>query len=385
QVTFLQEIASINVVLLSDTDQNDKRGKQIIRDLWQSQKPLICLFAEKENIVAGKSSQNIKIAIKNRNEAELIDEITATIRDFLAGSIATCSLDACVKTAREHGFLIDEDKEECKEAKSKAEALMVLLKKHSLASLKEELLPLQGELWHRWCKKDKELTRLHDKKNRSIEQHRSQIESDKYAIRRDQLSKAFPLNNLMKSVLEFLQSHPEATKKYFLQWMKVFMDELSSDRLVDLHQKYHKLWSEILIKKKEENNLKTRLQNDLEKLSAEINDSTIGLEHILREVGQVYEALDAMVQKDKCFLELPQIAADLMVSGYPIELMDGDASYVPLKWVGAVFDSLIEKLGDRKVFVLSVLGIQSTGKSTLLNAMFGLQFSVSAGRCTRGA
>ncbi|XP_065258062.1 interferon-induced very large GTPase 1-like [Emys orbicularis] len=385
QVTFLQEIASINVVLLSDTDQNDKRGKQIIRDLWQSQKPLICLFAEKENIVAGKLSQNVGIGIKNRNEAELIDEITATIRDFLAGSIATCSLDACVKSAREHGFLIDEDKEECKEAKSKAQELMFLLRKHSLASMKEELLPLQGELWHRWCKKDKELTRLHDKKNRSIEQHRSQIESDKYAIRRDQLSKAFPLNNLMKSVLEFLQSHPEATKKYFLQWMKVFMDELSSDRLVDLHQKYHKLWSEILIKKKEENNLKTRLQNDLEKLSAEINDSTIGLEHILREVGQIYEALDAMIQKDKCFLELPQIAADLMISGYPIELMDGDASYVPLKWVGAVFDSLIEKLGDRKVFVLSVLGIQSTGKSTLLNAMFGLQFSVSAGRCTRGA
>uniref|UniRef100_A0A674J1T2 VLIG-type G domain-containing protein n=1 Tax=Terrapene triunguis TaxID=2587831 RepID=A0A674J1T2_9SAUR len=384
QVTFLQEIASINVVLLSDTDQSDEKGKQIIHDLSQSQKPLICLFAEKENIVPGKSSQNVGIGIKNRNEAELIDEITATIKDFLAGSIATCSLDSCVKTARQHGFLIDEDKKECKEAKDKAKKLMDLFKNPSLASMKEELLPLQGELWHRWCKKDKELTHLQEKSNRSIEQHRSQIESDKDAIRRDQLSKAFPLNNLMKSVLEFLQSHPEDTKKYFLQWMKVFMDDLSSDRLAKLHQKYHELWSEMLTKKKE-NDLKTGLQNDLEKLSAEINNSTIGLEHILREVGQIYEALDAMVQKDKWFLELPQIAADLIVSGYPIELMDGDASYVPLKWVGAVFDSLIEKLGDRKVFVLSVLGIQSTGKSTLLNAMFGLQFSVSAGRCTRGA
>ena len=36
-------------------------------------------------------------------------------------------------------------------------------------------------------------------------------------------------------------------------------------------------------------------------------------------------------------------------------------------------------------FVLSVLGLQSSGKSTLLNALFGLQFTVSAGRCTRGA
>nr|KAF6438013.1 hypothetical protein HJG59_008709 [Molossus molossus] len=85
------------------------------------------------------------------------------------------------------------------------------------------------------------------------------------------------------------------------------------------------------------------------------------------------------------FLSLPQMAADLMISGIPIELMDGDASYVPLKWVAAVFDKVSEKLGDKRVFVLSVLGLQSSGKSTLLNAMFGLQFSFSTGRCTRGA
>ncbi|XP_016161196.1 PREDICTED: interferon-induced very large GTPase 1-like, partial [Ficedula albicollis] len=76
---------------------------------------------------------------------------------------------------------------------------------------------------------------------------------------------------------------------------------------------------------------------------------------------------------------------EIACPGYPVELMDGDASYLPLRWVGAIFDSLIERLGDKRVFVLSVLGIQSTGKSTLLNAMFGLQFKVSAGRCTRGA
>jgi len=34
---------------------------------------------------------------------------------------------------------------------------------------------------------------------------------------------------------------------------------------------------------------------------------------------------------------------------------------------------------------VSVLGIQSTGKSTLLYTIFGVQFNVSAGRCTRGA
>jgi hypothetical protein len=74
-----------------------------------------------------------------------------------------------------------------------------------------------------------------------------------------------------------------------------------------------------------------------------------------------------------------------MILGYPIELMDGDASHIQSKWISAVLDKVTEKLGDKKLFVVSVLGIQSTGKSTLLNAMFGLEFTVSAGRCTKGA
>ena len=40
---------------------------------------------------------------------------------------------------------------------------------------------------------------------------------------------------------------------------------------------------------------------------------------------------------------------------------------------------------DPKIFVLTVLGTQSTGKSTLLNIVFDVQFPVSAGRCTKGA
>ncbi|POI26714.1 hypothetical protein CIB84_009536 [Bambusicola thoracicus] len=387
QLSFLQEISAVNVVLISESDHSDKKGRKILQDLWQSQRPLVCLFTEKENIAAGRSSQNIRIGIKNRNEAELVGKLTETIRDLLEGSCTRFSLDMCLDTARQHGFLVDEDVEECVIAKEKANELVKLLKGEKLSEIKSKLLPLQGKLWYNWCNKDKELTRLQEKGNKSIEHHRSQIERDKAAIRRKQLDKAFPLNQLMKSVLGFLRSQPANTKKYFLQWMRVFMDDLSSDRLEELKREYHQLWSQILAIKKsnEENKAKTVMTKRLDSLSNEINDSSVGLEHILREVGQIYEALESTNSKDECILKLPEIAADLMVSGYPIELMDGDASYVPLQWVAAIFDRLIEKLGDKRVFVLSVLGIQSTGKSTLLNAMFGLQFNVSAGRCTRGA
>ncbi|KAK9535489.1 hypothetical protein VZT92_007867 [Zoarces viviparus] len=117
--------------------------------------------------------------------------------------------------------------------------------------------------------------------------------------------------------------------------------------------------------------------------------ATFGLEHIFREMGQIYEAHASLKKQPERgqtdWSKYPELAAELMISGHPMELMDGDAGQVPLTWISGLLDEVIKKLGDKRVFVLSVLGVQSSGKSTMLNAMFGLQFAVSAGRCTKGA
>jgi len=116
----------------------------------------------------------------------------------------------------------------------------------------------------------------------------------------------------------------------------------------------------------------------------------MGLEHCFRELGQVYEAIkEADLQtfsdiKGKVEL-LPCIAAELLAEGFPMEIMDGETSHVPLTWVKAVIVALEKMFKDKKVFVISILGVQSTGKSTLLNTMLGLRFKVDVGRCTRGA
>ena len=39
---------------------------------------------------------------------------------------------------------------------------------------------------------------------------------------------------------------------------------------------------------------------------------------------------------------------------------------------------------DPRIFVLSIMGVQSSGKSTILNIMFGIQMKTSVGQCTRG-
>ena len=51
-----------------------------------------------------------------------------------------------------------------------------------------------------------------------------------------------------------------------------------------------------------------------------------------------------------------------------------------------MFDKLFnpDGEGNENILVVSVIGPQSSGKSLLLNTLFGAQFLSSAGRCTRG-
>ena len=81
---------------------------------------------------------------------------------------------------------------------------------------------------------------------------------------------------------------------------------------------------------------------------------------------------------------MANIAANVLIDGTAIEVMDGDVINVPVKWLTAVLEK-VEEGNMFKLYKVAALGAQSCGKSTLLNAVFGLNFPVSSGRCTRGA
>ena len=119
-------------------------------------------------------------------------------------------------------------------------------------------------------------------------------------------------------------------------------------------------------------------------------DASFGVEHFFRELAQIYECtmeLQSEVEASKLreAKMFPKVAAQLLLKGYPLEIVDGDAAHIPMEWIKAVLESIKGHIKNSKMFVLSVLGIQSTGKSTLMNTLFGVRFAVSAGRCTRGA
>uniref|UniRef100_A0A8C6TT39 VLIG-type G domain-containing protein n=1 Tax=Neogobius melanostomus TaxID=47308 RepID=A0A8C6TT39_9GOBI len=106
-------------------------------------------------------------------------------------------------------------------------------------------------------------------------------------------------------------------------------------------------------------------------------------------MGQMYEASESLPESDPSrqkLQKLPRLCAQLLLDGFPLELVDGDTSNIPLRWVSDILVQLHELVSpNNKILVITVLGVQGTGKSTLLNTMFGVKFAVSSGRCTRGA
>ncbi|KAK9978770.1 hypothetical protein ABG768_020509, partial [Culter alburnus] len=381
QLQILTEMTSVNVVLLTRLDRNDRHATKI-QNLFRNRKPLICLFTEDECTVTEMRKGKYKIGLKERNQSDVSEELRKVISDCLLESSSTFRLEDVSKHSE---IRVDkEDDEDCRRGREAAQQMMSLLEKKDLIKIKESFLSHQGKLWHQWSQKNKE---LHRPQGNELEMEISNKQTEIKKIRQKQHESN--ISEFMKLFIKEMNSNA-AKKINFLKWLRILLDEYTSADLSALHHKYNKKWSAVL--KCKENHKSEQLKAELkglESISEDLQAAAFGLEHIMREIGQIYESCSSVKKNKKDlqvhFSSLPSLAAEMMISGFPLELMDGDAAHVPVIWISAVLDELIQKLGDQRVFVLSVLGLQSSGKSTMLNAMFGLQFAVSAGRCTRGA
>uniref|UniRef100_F6Q0B6 Upregulator of cell proliferation n=1 Tax=Xenopus tropicalis TaxID=8364 RepID=F6Q0B6_XENTR len=344
-------------------------GKKISKETLESLKKLI------SSLKANKS--HILIKDTKANDAGLVKHIQTIIKTFIKESKKTKKLEDLSNTATELGIKVDENSQECQKAKTYAEEITKEIQ--DVVQYKKETMKLQGNLWKQVAQIEKELCRMRKQGDKGTEEYRSQLIEELNKLHREQNQHDLP--DSMSKFISAITHFSQAEKHFFLKWMKFALDFVARNNLSTLKTEYGDRCS-----------TKTNNQDELKLLDQQISDSSLGVEHFLREMGQFYEAECSMVSQGKIkpdniqFCNLPGIAADLLLDGFPLELIDGDASNIPLQWVTDLLIELDKKTGGKcRMRVITVLGVQSTGKSTLLNTMFGLQFSVSSGRCTRGA
>ncbi|KAG7458480.1 hypothetical protein MATL_G00220630 [Megalops atlanticus] len=258
-------------------------------------------------------------------------------------------------------------------AKQKADEITVRIT--DILLYKESQLPLQGEMCKELAKLEKEECRLKEAGDANIELYKSELCKKKQGLREKQRDHG--VSDAMSRFISALSS-PREQRSYFLKWLKINLDNLSLTHLSGLRQKYKELCQD-----------SSENRGFITDLDRQISSSSLGVEHFLREMGQLYEATSSLPENHPSrqqMQNLPRLCAQLLLDGFPVELVDGDASNIPLQWMKAVLTELHSLTGaNSKIRVVTVLGVQSSGKSTLLNTMFGVQFAVSSGRCTRGA
>ncbi|XP_068102720.1 up-regulator of cell proliferation-like [Hyperolius riggenbachi] len=375
---FLETINNSEFQLLSNCSQSDTvfyfvvspgLGKDITKETQNILLNLLpILRIDKTNCIVKR---------KIDNDADIMIKIQIKCKHILENCHKSVSLRAIPRDFSGHPFVIDEDTEECQRAREHADKITREIQ--DVAVYKSKTMILQRNLWKDLSKIEKELCRMRKQGDKNAETHRSNLLTQRNTLYTQQYQHQMP--KAMKLFTTALSDLSEKERQYFLKWMKFNLDAVARKNLSKLQAIYKERCEDL-----------TNNAQDLQDLDKKISDSSLGTEHFLRELGQFYEAECSMIKQEhiqeheRSFTKLPEIAANLLLDGFPLELIDGDASNIPLQWITDVFTELDKKTGRQcRMRVISVLGVQSTGKSTLLNTMFGLQFPVASGRCTRGA
>ncbi|XP_073491662.1 interferon-induced very large GTPase 1-like isoform X3 [Aquarana catesbeiana] len=378
QFDLLSGVSSAVFVLIESI--NDKQYDLLSNLVRQNPQFFFIVNLEAENsdiikvLQIFSTTHNIKkdkFIVKSRkvNDTQIVKTLQSKMKALIENSMKNPTLEQIAQRASESNFDIDENFRGCKKAREAATTITSQIK--NVLDYKKNVMKLQGDLWKQLTKIEKELCRMRKLEDKDVEEYQSQLREDHFQLRKQQRNQKMASG--VKQFLDALKSFSPVEQKVFLKWLKIQLDKLGRHQLAKLNDEYRELLTDVA------SNAQAFMEID-QKLA----DGSLGVEHFIRELGQFYEVEHSIGKKK--VVSLSKIAANLLLNGFPLELIDGDASNIPMTWITDVLSEL-EIITQRNctVRVVTVLGVQSTGKSTLLNTMFGLHLPTSSGRCTRGA
>ena len=397
-LNFVMDVSSLVYVFIAVKELNEKKELNIeINKILDTFKHKVCLVIMDPRDKSTPTYKPLTVQsdkswyfIAQRNKPNIASAITESIKGILGSQpdFPKISLVKCKSVALKHGMEIDDESEEIISNQSFQEKIRQILcgfishragapPRFDVAAIKEKLLHLQLDSWKerasairdQYCVKSDSSLNLEQREQRSRD-YRKNLN----LARQKQISKLInptEHNEFLLTILKAIRTHFSNANSLTFVWrtLQTCLERLSLEYSFSMEKA------------------------SKEEMKAFITGTnSLGIEHIMRELGQIYESFFLARKRDEInhnldfnVAHLPRFAANIILSGHSFEILDGSVTHVPLTWVSAVLKELSRLVGERKrVFVVGVVGIQSTGKSTLLNTMFGLQFPVKAGRCTRG-
>lgn len=314
---------------------------------------------------------HVLVKVSSTDNEGFVRRVRAIVGNVARSPCRRVSVEDMALVARRLGLRVDEDREECQRAKERMERITRRIQ--DADAYRRDELGLQGEPWRRASQVEKEAGQLQwapepEKLRADLRRHLLELRMQQHG------------QELAWGLQEFIggiSSSCPAERQYFVRWMEWGLARVTPphprptfDTLLPLRQKPSGAmdsgdppWPERL-----------------------------GVEHFLREMGQFYEAESCLLEAGRLpagqrrFAHFPGLALELLLTGLPLELVDGSTLSIPVRWVTGLLKELHARLERRsRLVVLSALGVPGTGKSTLLNTMFGLRFATGKGWGPRGA
>uniref|UniRef100_A0A3Q3Q076 VLIG-type G domain-containing protein n=1 Tax=Monopterus albus TaxID=43700 RepID=A0A3Q3Q076_MONAL len=288
----------------------------------------------------GLNNTNIILKTRQKDDADFVQNLRRTISDVIENTKMKMQIEQMADVAHE-----------CQNAKRNADAITAKIQ--DTLKYKEAQLPLQGQIWKELTNFEKEEFRLQKVGSQNIEEYRSDLQEKKAKHRESQNS-----YNMSKAMSCFISSiSSQGTERcYFLKWMRMNLDNLSQEKLSDLRELYKQK-----CKDSEE-------KEEIKDIDRQLSNSSLGTEHFFPEMGQIYEASLSLPETHPSrqqLQHLPKLCAGLLLDGFPLELVDGDASSIPLRWVSDVLSQMLvvtvlgKNFRDRKLLLQQLMEYKS--------------------------
>ena len=412
QLTFLLSVSNVLLIFISPQHFNED-NIQVLEYIFErvnsrnSSEEIPHLILVVESL--GKRYDLRKLKDYKPNQSNLIKlckneaEDKSKFINAITTGLKNSDKKRCINDFIGHAQRVDIFSEEIDESDiqiNSAEVQSILMEEmpqdHSqveLSEVKVKMLPLQGTSWKKMAENYRNFYRKTKDQQHDVKLKRNEREN----IRKQQLEylrqvPSYSMQHILGKVKEFKYSNSEV----FWRLFQNELDKLSKRYIPELYKQYKEERDVLFEESRNHPNRKlSDLNNKLDQISQNISKSSLGIEHVFRELSQIYEVCKQSSNTDFTQImnslqidpnDLIIMASRLLLSGFQLEILDGDVSHIPTKWVSDILFQLSSLIGHSKRFyVISVLGVQSSGKSTLLNTMFGLEFAVSAGKCTKGA